>query len=249
MQSGQEQPKYMKIGLFGYGKMGKTIEALAAKKNIDIAWKINRDNRGQISPELIRQADVVIEFTRPETAFENVMFCLEAGAPVVSGTTGWQDQLSQAEAWCRDKQGALLWASNFSVGVNILFAVNQYLARLMNDRPEYQPALTETHHIQKLDAPSGTALSLAKDILSAVDRKNNWKLQPEPAGPEDIPITAFRENEVPGTHVVRWSNEIDEISLEHRAHSRAGFAEGALVAAQWLQGKTGVFRMSDVLGL
>ncbi len=239
----------MQIGLLGYGKMGKTIEALSADHKAGIAWKINRTNRDQLSLDLVRQADVVIEFTRPETAFENVMYCLEAGVPVVSGTTGWQDQLPEAESWCRQHNGAFLWASNFSVGVNILFALNKYLARLMNKLPEYQPALTETHHVHKLDAPSGTALTLTKDILALVERKNDWKLHPAPTGPLDIPVTAFRENEVPGTHTVRWQSPIDEISLEHRAHSRAGFAAGALLAAQWLKGKSGVFRMEDVLGL
>ncbi|MBL7776386.1 MAG: 4-hydroxy-tetrahydrodipicolinate reductase, partial [Saprospiraceae bacterium] len=175
--------------------------------------------------------------------------CLRAGVPVVSGTTGWHDQLAAAEAWCRNHGGGLLWASNFSVGVNILFAVNRYLARLMNERPEYEPALSETHHIHKLDAPSGTAITLTQDILATVDRKNHWSLQPQPAGPDGIPVTAIRENEVPGTHAIRWQSGIDEITLEHRAFSRQGFAAGALLAARWLQGKTGAFRMADVLGL
>ncbi len=239
----------MQIGLFGHGKMGKAIEQIAAAQNIGIAWRINRENLSTLTPELLRQADVVIEFTRPESAYQNVMTCLQAGVPVVSGTTGWLEQLAEAEAWCTENHGAFLWASNFSVGVNIFFALNRYLARLMNHRPEYQPAITEIHHIHKLDAPSGTALTLTKDILAKVDRKTGWTLSPTPPGTDNIPVTAIRENEVPGTHTVQWSSRADEITLEHRAHSREGFAAGAILAAEWLIGKTGVFRMEDVLGL
>lgn len=239
----------MQIGLFGYGKMGKAIEQIAAAQQIGIAWRITRDNRATLGPGLLRQADVVIEFTRPEAAYENVMACLRAGVPVVSGTTGWLEQLADAEAWCIDNRGALLWASNFSVGVNLFFALNRYLARLMNQRPEYQPAIAEVHHVHKLDAPSGTALTLTQDILAQLDRKSGWVLSPTPPGAENIPVTAIREGEVPGTHSVRWSSRADEITLEHRAHSREGFASGALLAAQWMAGRTGVFRMEDVLGL
>ena len=239
----------MQIGIFGYGKMGRAVEKIAQDRNIDIAWKLSRTDQGKVDTALLKKADVVIEFTRPEAAYANVMACLQAGVPVVSGTTGWLEELADAEAWCREHQGALLWASNFSVGVNLLFALNRYLARLMNTRPEYQPALTEVHHIHKLDAPSGTALSLTYDILARTERKNNWVLTPTPAGAMDIPVTAIREDEVPGTHIVRWQGPIDEISLEHRAHSREGFASGAVLAAEWLTGKSGVFRMEDVLGL
>ena len=239
----------MQIGLFGYGKMGKAIEKIAAAQQIGIAWRISRENRETLTPELLRQADVAIEFTRPEVAFENVMTCLRAGVPVVSGTTGWLEQLADAEAWCTENQGALLWASNFSVGVNLFFTLNRFLAQLMNRRPEYQPALTEIHHIHKLDAPSGTALTLTHDILAEISRKSAWCLHPALPGPEDIPVTAIRQDEVPGTHIVRWTGPVDTITLEHQAHSREGFASGAVLAAQWLAGKTGVFRMTDVIGL
>lgn len=239
----------MQIGLLGYGKMGKAIEALAKPQGVDIAWKITQANRHQLNTDLLRNADVVIEFTRPEAAFRNVMACLEAGVPVVSGTTGWLEQLADAENWCRKHQGALLWASNFSVGVNLFFALNRYLARLMNTRPEYNPAITETHHIHKLDAPSGTAVTLTNDILQQLDRKKNWRLHPTPPATDEIPVTAIRENEVPGTHRICWQSPIDEITIEHKAFSRTGFASGALLAAQWLVGKTGVFSMEDVLGL
>ena len=240
---------HMQIGLLGYGKMGKAIEALAKPQGVDIAWKITQGNRDQLNARLLRTADVVIEFTRPEAAYKNVMACLEAGVPVVSGTTGWLEQLAEAENWCRQHQGALLWASNFSVGVNLFFALNRYLARLMNTRPEYDPALTEIHHIHKLDAPSGTAVTLTNDILQHLDRKQNWQLHPIPAAADEIPVTAIRENEVPGTHRIGWQSPIDEITIEHKAFSRTGFASGALLAAKWLAGKTGVFRMEDVLGL
>lgn len=239
----------MQIGLLGYGKMGKAIEELANPQGVDIAWKITQANRDQLSTALLRDADVVIEFTRPEAAFKNVMACLEAGVPVVSGTTGWLEQLAEAEHWCRKHQGALLWASNFSVGVNLFFALNRYLARLMNTRPEYDPAVTEIHHIHKLDAPSGTALTLTNDILQQLDRMQSWKLAPTPPAMDEIPVTAIRENEVPGIHRICWQSPIDEITIEHKAYSRTGFASGALLAAQWLTGKTGVFRMEDVLGL
>lgn len=239
----------MQIGLFGYGKMGKAIEKIAHEHHIGIAWRITRENRDSISESMLRKADVAIEFSRPEAAYENVMACLKAGVPVVSGTTGWLEQLADAEAWCTEHRGALLWASNFSVGVNLFFALNRYVAHLMNSRPEYQPGLTEVHHVHKLDAPSGTALTLTKDILALLDHKSGWTLHPTLPGPADIPITAVREGEVPGTHIVRWNGPVDEIILEHRAHSRDGFAAGALLAAQWLMGKTGIFRMTDVLGL
>ena len=239
----------LKIGLFGYGKMGRAIEAVATQQGLEIAWRITRENRATLTPDLLRQADVVIEFTRPESAFENVMFCLEAGVPVVCGTTGWLDQMNDAETFCRKNAGALLWASNFSVGVNLFFALNRFLAQMMDGRTEYAPSVTETHHIHKLDAPSGTALTLVQEIIGQVERKTGWTLHPTPPQPADIPVTAIREDEVPGTHVVRWQSAVDEISIEHKAHSRAGFAAGAVLAARWLAGKKGVFGMNDVLGL
>lgn len=240
----------MKIGLFGYGKMGRAIEQIALAQGHDIAWRINRSSQQELTPELLRQADVVIEFTRPDAAFDNVMFCLNHGVPVVSGTTGWLDQLPEAQEFCVDKGGALLWASNFSVGVNLFFALNRYLARLMNTRAEYEAAVTETHHIHKLDAPSGTALTLTQDILAAVDRLEGWALDAGSAdGSGIVPVTAIREGEVPGTHQIRWTGPVDEITIEHKARSRTGFAAGAVLAAEWLLGRKGVFGMGDVLGL
>jgi 4-hydroxy-tetrahydrodipicolinate reductase len=158
----------MKLGLFGYGKMGKAIEQIAENQGIEIVWRIRRDDTP--TPALLRQADVIIEFTRPEAAFENVMLCLQAGIPVVSGTTGWLERLPEAQQYCLENKGALLWASNFSVGVNLFFALNRRLAQLMADRPEYAASLVETHHIHKLDAPSGTALTLANELIENADR-------------------------------------------------------------------------------
>jgi len=239
----------MTIGLLGYGKMGKAIEQIARAQGIDIAWRISRENRSDLNTEMLQQADVVIEFSRPEAAFDNVMLCLRAGVPVISGTTGWSEKLAEAQHFCKENKGALLWASNFSVGVNLFFALNRYLAKLMQTRPEYQPSLTETHHIHKLDAPSGTALTLVNELIASNDRATGWALLPAVPDAGAVPVTAVREGEVPGTHLVRWASEVDEITIEHKAHSRTGFAGGAVLAAQWLNGKTGCFTMADVLGL
>lgn len=239
----------MKLGIFGYGKMGKAIEQIAERQGIEIVWRIRRDDLTTLTPDLLRQADVAIEFTQPAVAFENVMHCLRAGVPVVSGTTGWLERLPEAQQFCLEQKGAMLWASNFSVGVNLFFALNRQLAQLMAARPEYAASLIETHHIHKLDAPSGTALTLANELIANAGRYDSWSLLPEETAPGQIPITAIREGEVPGTHLVRWQSAVDEISIEHKAHSRAGFAAGAVLAAQWLVDKQGVFGMADVLGL
>lgn len=237
----------MKIGLFGYGKMGQAIETIAQHSGIEIAWRIRRNDTP--SPKLLRSADVAIEFSMPEAALDNVMLCLRAGLPVVSGTTGWSDQLPEARRFCLEQGGAMIWASNFSVGVNLFFALNRRLAELMAQRPEYAASLTETHHIHKLDAPSGTALSLVNDLIALSKRYEGWSLEPTPAAEHEVPITAIRTGEVPGTHLLRWKSAVDEISIEHKAHSRQGFAAGAVLAAQWLVGKQGVFGMDEVLGL
>ena len=239
----------MKIGLLGYGKMGKAIEPIAIQRGHEIVWKIGSANRSELDVSLIQTADCVIEFSRPESAEENIFACLHAGVPVVSGTTGWLEGLEKARKWTQQNDGGLLWASNFSIGVNILFAVNQYLAKLMNPLADYEPSVEETHHVHKLDAPSGTAVTLTQGLLNQLDRKTDWKLEPDPVGPEDIPVRAIREDEVPGTHIIQWTSEIDEIKLEHRAFSRTGFALGSVVAAEWLLGKKGCFSMQDVLDL
>jgi 4-hydroxy-tetrahydrodipicolinate reductase len=241
--------KAVKIGLFGYGKMGQTIKRIALDRGHEIVWQIDVDNRDRVTPALLREAEVAIEFSQPAAALHNVRACLEAGVAVVSGTTGWLEQLPEAEAYCRAQGGAMLWSSNFSVGVNLFFALNRYLARLLNTRPEYAPDITEIHHIHKLDAPSGTAVTLAKDLIAAVDARTGWRLLPAPAGPAEVPIRAIREGEAPGTHIVRWQSDIDELAIEHRAHSREGFALGAVLAAEWIRGRSGVFSMAEVLSI
>ncbi len=244
------QHRVLSIGLLGYGKMGRAIEQIALERGHRIAWRIDADNRAEFGPEALRQADVAIEFSRPEAAFDNVADCLRAGVAVVSGTTGWLAQLPEAQVLCRQLDGALLWASNFSVGVNLFFAINRYVGQLMNTRPEYEPSLTETHHVHKLDAPSGTAVTLANDLIAQLDHKKNWApAGPSVAEPGFLPITALREGEVPGTHTVEWHSPVDTISLTHTAHSRSGFALGAVLAAEWLPGKKGFFSMADVLGI
>ena len=240
----------MRIGLLGYGKMGRTIEQLAIARGHEIAWIIDQDNRNTLDATRLQQADVVIEFTRPDAAESNLRQCLEAGVPVVSGTTGWQSQLPVVQELCRETNGSMIWASNFSVGVNLFFALNRYLATLMAQRPEYEPSATEIHHIHKLDAPSGTAVTLLESILSEIKHKNDWQLlSDESISEESIPVKAIREAEVPGTHSILWSSAIDEIEISHRAHSRVGFAGGAVLAAEWLPGKKGCFTMADVLGI
>ncbi len=187
----------LKIGLLGYGKMGRAIEKIALQQGMEIVWRIHRENAGERTTALLRTADVVIEFSRPEAAFDNVMACLEAGVPVVSGTTGWADELSKAQDFCQKNGGAFLWASNFSIGVNLFFALNRFLSQHMSHRGEYQPMITETHHIHKLDAPSGTALTLVNELIAAVPRLKSFALQDQNTiaipPPETVPITAIRE--------------------------------------------------------
>lgn len=252
-----------RIGLLGYGKMGQAIDSIASQHGAEVVWRIGQNNRTDLTPTLLHQAEVVIEFSRPEAAFDNVQFCLKNGTPVVSGTTGWLEHLPAAEKMCVESGGAMLWASNFSVGVNLFFALNRYLAHLMNTRPEYAASASEIHHIHKLDAPSGTALTLVNELMAAVERVTGYDLilsntternrSPRSTGddnrqPQRIPLTAIREGEIPGTHIICWESAVDEITIEHRAHSRTGFASGALLAAKWLVGRQGVFSMRDVIG-
>lgn len=237
----------MKIALIGYGKMGKTIEDLALQAGHEVVLKVGSQNLEDLTRRNLRQADVAIEFSRPESAFNNIVLCLEAGVPVVCGTTAWLDRLEEAKAICRNKKGALLYASNFSVGVNIFFAVNRHLAAIMHDQPQYDIKVEETHHTQKLDAPSGTAITLVEDILELMYRKNKW-VREHSTEADEIPIVSKRIENVPGTHEVIYQSSIDSITIRHTAHSREGFAKGALVAAQWIIGKQGFFGMRDVLG-
>lgn len=233
----------MKIALVGYGRMGKIIDEIAQSRGHEIVSRLNE------SPSLdnLNNPDVVIEFSSPESAFENIKFCLEQKIPVVCGTTGWLDKKEEVEKICIEQKSAFLYGSNFSLGVNLFFALNEKLAQLIQPFNEnYTCQLEEIHHIHKLDAPSGTAISLAQGIMSYSDF-NDWKLG-ETIG-KDLGINAIREGEVPGTHSVFYRSEIDEIEIKHTAHNRKGFALGAVIAAEWIVGKEGNFTMKQVLGL
>ncbi|RNL69251.1 4-hydroxy-tetrahydrodipicolinate reductase [Sinomicrobium pectinilyticum] len=232
----------MKIALLGYGKMGKMIEQIAISRNHEIIAKIDNE----FTSKDIAGADVAIDFSVPSAAFGNITSCLENGVPVISGTTGWLDNYDKAVDLCHRQKGAFIYASNFSLGVNIFFQLNEYLARMMSNLEEYQVSMEEIHHTQKLDAPSGTAITLAEGIIKN-SSKTGWQL--DKAGDNEIPITAKRIENVPGTHSIRYSGKVDDIEITHTAHSREGFALGAVIAAEWIIGKTGVFSMKDVLNL
>ncbi len=233
----------MNIVLVGYGKMGKIIEQIALERGHTIAARIDVDNQDEFKT---LKADVAIEFSRPEAAFNNVKQCLERNIPVVCGTTGWLEQKPAIEKLCREKNSAFFYASNYSLGVNIFFKMNEFLSRIMNNFNEYDIALEEIHHTQKKDAPSGTAITLAEGVLKNVERKTNW-INQQTAGQHELPIVSLRENEVPGTHSVKYSSMIDDIEIIHTAHSREGFAKGAVLVAEWLYDKKGVLNMDDYL--
>lgn len=235
--------------------MGKTIKSLAEQAGDEVVLTIDVENKAHFTADNLRLADVAIEFTRPETALENVRTCLEAGIPVVCGTTGWLDGMEEAKAICEANNGAFFYASNYSVGVNIFFAVNRYLAMLMDGQRQYDVRMEEVHHTQKLDYPSGTAITLAQGVLSQISTKTDWQKflqttdnQQFEAAPNLLPIISKREENVPGTHVVTWHSSVDTIEISHVAHSREGFAKGALAAARWLVGKRGCFGMEEMLG-
>jgi 4-hydroxy-tetrahydrodipicolinate reductase len=238
----------MKITLIGYGKMGKEIEKIALSRNHVISLKIDVDNLSDFELLNKNNTDVAIEFTSPHTAFENVVKCFDKGVPVVCGSTGWNDKLGEAEKMCRDKNLAFLWSSNFSLGVNIFFKLNQYLARIMNEHENYEPCIKEIHHIHKKDAPSGTAITLAAGLLKYFKRKKYWKLSPE-KGKETLTIEAQRTGEVPGTHIVTYDSEVDCLEITHCAKGRQGLAFGAVLAAEFLKGKTGIYSMDDLLNI
>lgn len=237
----------MKIALIGYGKMGKTIEQVI--KDQQQGDEIIILSREDVSAERLRGADVAIEFTRPDAAIGNIHYCLDAGVPVVVGTTAWLDRLDEVRAAVQEKNGALFYAPNFSIGVNIFFEVNRRLAAIMQQQPQYDVAIEEIHHTEKLDAPSGTAIRTAEVILDELPRKKGWELAagPEATASPSLLITAKREPHVPGTHIVTYSSEADEIQLIHQARTRRGFAEGAVMAARWLVGRRGVYEMKDML--
>lgn len=236
----------MKIALIGYGKMGRAIEQVALSRGHEVVLKITAGNRQLMDREHLTEADVAIEFTNPESARDNVVACLQHGLSVVSGSTGWNDELPQARQAATEAGLAFLHASNFSIGVNIFFEVNKLLASLINGHTEYMPLIEETHHTQKKDAPSGTAITLAEQILKALPGKKTWSLN-FVNNTDILPIVAHRVENVPGTHLVKYSSDIDDIEIKHTAHNRDGFAIGAVLAAEFILNRTGVYTMQDVL--
>ncbi|MEM7484865.1 MAG: 4-hydroxy-tetrahydrodipicolinate reductase [Bacteroidota bacterium] len=232
----------MNIGLFGYGKMGKMIEQIAINRGHSIVAKIDLNSTKVDYSE----TDVAIDFSTPESAFKNITDCFENKVPVVSGTTGWLSNYEDAVNICEEKKGAFIYASNFSLGVNIFFELNAYLAKMMGNLEQYNVAMEEIHHTQKLDAPSGTAITLAEGILAHTPYES-WQL--DKAEKNVIPITSKREGNVPGTHTITYESNVDTVEIKHTAHNREGFALGAVIAAEWIKGRTGVFSMKDVLNL
>jgi 4-hydroxy-tetrahydrodipicolinate reductase len=236
----------MKIAIIGYGKMGKTIADLASEMGHEIVLKAT--STSPATENNLTGCDVAIEFTNPDSAVDNYRLCLENDIPVVTGSTGWNDQKEAVAKMVKDTKGRFFFASNFSIGVNIFFQINQQLARLMNSQKDYQPSVEEWHHIHKKDAPSGTAVTIAEQMIEALDNKSNWKLDENGPGAKDISIKAYREGEIFGTHRVSYKSEIDDLTIEHKAHSRQGFAKGAILAAEWIVNQpSGSYGMSDLL--
>tara|TARA_Y100001978_G_C23662343_1_gene419352 strand:- start:23 stop:739 length:717 start_codon:yes stop_codon:yes gene_type:complete len=236
----------MKVALVGYGKMGKTLEKILVDRGHEVVARFGSEG---IQVAELKKADVAIEFSVPEAAYGNLKTCLESSVPIVTGTTGWLDRYDEIVSLCEQQKGGLIYASNFSLGVNLFFALNRYLAELMAPYSDYNAEMTEIHHIHKLDAPSGTAISLAEDLIKSLPQKDKWALQENTQSDSDLSIKAIRENEVPGTHSIRYSSAIDDIEITHTAHNRQGFALGAVIAAEYLNGKQGVYSMRDVLNL
>ncbi|MFN4234336.1 MAG: 4-hydroxy-tetrahydrodipicolinate reductase [Bacteroidia bacterium] len=237
----------MKIALIGYGKMGKEIEQIALSRGHEVVLKISLDNIEDCNSENLKKADVAIEFTAPHAALQNMYRCFEAAVPVVVGTTGWYKHLEEVKKECKKYNATLLYASNFSIGVNLFFALNKKLAQLMAPYRQYDVTIEEIHHTQKLDAPSGTAITLANDIIAFHPTKKQWSL--EKNDKENLYIKAKRIDPCPGTHSIKYSSDIDDIEIIHTAHNRKGFATGAVLAAEWLVGKNGIFTMNDVLNI
>ncbi|WKN30474.1 4-hydroxy-tetrahydrodipicolinate reductase [Porifericola rhodea] len=240
----------MNILILGYGKMGKTIEQLAIERGHTIVAKVDVDKRDEILENLKpEEVDVAIEFTQPDAAPFNIRYCLKNNIPVVSGTTGWLQEKSAIEDYCIEQNGTFFYASNFSIGVNIFFRLNEILAGIMNAYPDYKPSMEEIHHTQKKDAPSGTAITLAEGMLKSLDTKNDWHLEEQAAegSGQSIAITSKREGEVPGTHIVKYQSEIDTIEIKHEAHTRKGFALGAVLVAEWIKNKKGILGMHDFI--
>lgn len=244
----------MNIALIGYGKMGKAIEEIALGKGHNVLLKIDDQNLADLTKENLKKTDVAIEFTIPESAVANILLCFDTGVPVVCGTTGWLQQKKIIEEKCREANGTFLTTTNFSIGVNIFFELNKTLAVLMKPHDNYNVQIEETHHTQKKDAPSGTAISLAEQIIENSSKKNNWVLQQAKddhaiVNPNELSITSKRIDPAAGTHSVRYTSDVDDIEIIHTAHNRKGFAAGALLAAEFIHDKKGIFIMKDVLGI
>ena len=238
----------MNIVLLGYGKMGKVIEKIAQSRGHNIVARIDVDNRQEFENLTASQIDAVIEFSHPSSAYQNVKSCLEKGVPVVCGTTGWIDNKPEMEALAIEKGGAFFWSSNYSIGVNLFFELNKTLARLMSPQKQYTVSTTEIHHTEKKDAPSGTAITIAEGIIENLDGKNKW-VSNELSTDNEVAIWSAREGKVPGTHIVKYISEIDQIEISHIAHGREGFALGAVIAAEWIVDKKGVFGMKELLSI
>ncbi|RZL68408.1 MAG: 4-hydroxy-tetrahydrodipicolinate reductase [Pedobacter sp.] len=242
----------MKIALLGYGKMGQIIERFALERGHEVVLKISIDNLEDLTVTNLEKADVAIDFSAPDAAVGNIYKCFEASLPIVVGTTGWYGNLQEIKNDCLSSNNTLLYGSNFSIGVNLFFHLNKFLAKLMNNYPAYEVQVEEIHHTQKLDAPSGTAMTIAEGIIEELDRKSEWLNEvvgtpiPDVIKNEQLLIESHRIENVPGTHTVVYSSEVDEIEIKHTAHSRAGFALGAVVAAEWLQNKQGFYNIADV---
>ena len=238
----------MKIALIGYGKMGKAIEQIALSKGHEIVLKIDINNAVDFNAENIAKADVAIEFTGPHSAFDNVMKCLQLGVPVVCGSTGWLEKWETVRASCEAHAGAMVYASNYSIGVNLFFELNKYLGALMEGHPEYNVLMEEIHHTEKKDAPSGTAITLAEQVLAAISRKKHW-VNEQASDPTELEIISKRIDPAPGTHTIKYTSSVDDIEITHTAHNRIGFAGGAVLAAEFLKDKKGIYNMKNVLGL
>jgi 4-hydroxy-tetrahydrodipicolinate reductase len=236
----------MKIALLGYGKMGQEIERLVEKRNHEIVLILDSIEDWDKDGQRLHEADVAIEFSMPQFVVENILHCFRAGIPVVVGTTGWLEHLEEIKQKCTEQDQSLFFASNFSIGVNLFFDLNRFLARTMSKYKEYEISIEETHHIHKQDAPSGTAITIANDIINNIGRKYKW-VRETPEKPEEVGIKSFRTENVPGTHVVKYESDIDSIQIIHTAKNRRGFALGAIMAAEFLKDKKGFFEMKDLL--
>jgi 4-hydroxy-tetrahydrodipicolinate reductase len=239
----------LKIALVGYGKMGKAIENVAIENGHEISYKISSANRLDINNINKSNTDIAIEFSLPEIAPKNLITLFSNKVPVVCGTTAWLDKWDEVEEAVLKNKSGFIYASNFSIGVNIFFNINEYLSKIMNSQPSYGCNITEIHHTQKLDAPSGTAITLAHGIIKSNKKYDQWNLKGDSNNEEGLEIEALREDEVPGTHIIKWKDEIDEIEIKHTANSRIGFAKGAVLAAEWLGNKKGIYSMNDVLNI